>query len=313
MSNLQADHPLFERALAELDRGDVAALSATLAEAPDLVRARTATVESPYEGYFHGATLLHHVAGNPTRGELPEAIEELARALLLAGADPDATCGGGPAQPESAGGTVLGLVASSARAHLQGHSEGLIDVLLEHGATLDPDGGMWIALYHTVEHRGQREVARMLHERGVRADLPSAAGLGRLDLVRSFFRSDGSLAPDADDVWRRTVRRGERATRDEVLADSLLCAAVNGRPRVVAFLLDQGAPIDRLRSWGPYSVTALHGAAWAGWPDVVSLLVERGADPTIVDPAYRTTPRGWAEHCSRSETVDAFARAGVER
>ena len=313
MSKLQANHPLFERALAELDRGDVAALSTTLAEAPDLVHARPATVESPYEGYFHRATLLHHVAGNPTRGELPDTIVEAARALLEAGADPDATCGGGPAQPTSAGGTVLGLVASSARAHRQGHSEALIDVLLESGATLDPDGGVWVALYHTVEHRGQREVARMLHERGVRADLPTAAGLGRLDLVRAFFRPDGSLVPEADDVWRRTVRNGEPADHHGVLADALLSAGVNGWPDVVAFLLGQGAPIDRLRSWGPYTVTPLHGAAWAGWPDVVSLLLDRGADPALVDPVYAATPRGWAEHCRRAEALEAFDRAGIER
>jgi hypothetical protein len=312
VTSIQTGHPLFENALDALDAGDVDGLRAALAEHPELVHARSRSVDAPYDGYFHGATLLHHVAGNPIRGDLPDNVIEVARVLLEAGADPDATCGGGPAQPHTAGGTVMGLVTSGAQAHIQGHTEGLIDVLLEHGASLDRDGGMWGALYHTVEHRGQREVARMLHERGVRADLPTAAGLGRLDLVSSLCRPDGSLHPKASEIWQRTVRGGAEASRDEILADALLAASVNGWPQVVAYLLDHGAPVNMVRPWGPFPVTPLHGAAWAGWPAVVTLLLERGADATAVEPTYNGTPRGWAEHSRRAEAIEAFDRAGVE-
>lgn len=311
MSSTQADHPLFERALSAIDGGHIEALRDLLSEAPELVRARATSVDAPYEGYFYGATLLHHVAGNPIRGQLPDNVTEVTRVLLEAGADPDAGCGGSPGQPGK--GTVLGLVASGAQAHVQGHTAALIDALLEHGATLNPDGGMWGTLYHTVEHRGQREVARMLHDRGVRADLPIAAGLGRLELVQSFFEADGAVRPDADEIWRRTVRGGVRASDLEILNDALLAASVNGWPGVVSWLLDQGAPLNGTRNWGAFTVTPLHGAGWAGWPDVVTLLLDRGADPTIVDPTYRATPRGWAEHASRADAVQAFADAGVRR
>jgi len=307
----QSDHPLFDRAVDAIDRGDLSELAALLAGAPDLVRARAGSVDPPYDGYFHGATLLHHVAGNPIRGDLPAAIVDVTRLLLEAGADPEAGCGGGPSQPGTGNGTVLGLVATGALAHEQGHTGGLIDVLLEHGARLDPDGGMWGTLYHTVEHRGQREVARMLHERGVRADLPIAAGLGRNDLVDGFFGPDGALLPDADEIWRRTVRGGAESSREEILADALLCAAVNGWPEAVARLLDRGAPIDAWRAWGPFRVTPLHGAGWAGWPEVVSLLLEQGADSTVRDPTYGATPLGWALHCRREDAIAAFTERGV--
>lgn len=310
---MQTDHPHFEAALRALDAGDEVSLRELLGAEPALVRARVTSSQSPYDGYFHSATLLHHVAGNPIRGELAANIVDIARTLLEAGADPDAGCGGGPAQPDTAGGTTLGLVTSGAQAHRQGHTEALIDVLLERGATLDPDGGMFGSLYHTVEHQGQREVARMLHDRGVRADLPTAAGLGRLTLAQSFVGDDGRLVPGADDIWRRSARGGSSATEREIFGDALVAAAVNGWPDVVAWLLETGAPIDLLRPWAGFSVTALHGAAWAGWPEVVTLLLDRGADATIREPVHNGTARVWAQHSKRASAVAAFDAAGVER
>ncbi len=301
---MEADHPRFEDALAAVDAGDVEALKHLLSEFPDLVHARVTGTEAPfYDGYFHGATLLHHVAGNPIRGELPDPVVEVARALLEAGADPNAGCGGGPNQPTTAGGTVLGLVVTGAQAHIQGYTEPLIDLLLDHGAELDRSQGMFGTLYHTVEHQGQREVARMLYDRGVEADLPTAAGLGRLDLVRSFFEDDGSLVEGADRIWRDAPGDGTPGTREDVLADALLAACVNGWPEVVVELLGRGAPIDAVRKWGPFPVTPLHGAAWAGWPDLVTLLLERGADATVREPTYGGTPLGWAQHVDRPECV----------
>ncbi len=307
---MTADHPRFGEALALLDAGDVERLRELLADEPELVRARVTTEESPYEGYFNRATLLHHVAGNPIRGALPARIVEVARVLLEAGSDPDAGCGGGPAQPDTGGGTTLSLVASGAQAHIQGHTESLIDVLIESGATLDPDGGMFGTLYHTVEHKGQREVAHMLHDRGVRADLPIAAGLGRLDLVKSFF-DDGALRPGSDDIWKRTARGGRAATEAQVLGDALLAAAVNGYAEVVDWLIDVGAEVDILRSWGAFDVTPLHGAGWAGWPDVIALLIERGADPSIREPTHDGTPRDWAHFAGHPDAVAAFDQSPV--
>jgi ankyrin repeat protein len=308
---LSPDPASFGDALDAVDKGDVQRLERILSSAPDLVHARATSVEPPYDGYFHGATLLHHVAGNPVRGELSDSIVEVAQVLLRSGADPQALCGGGPSQPETGGGTVLQLLASGRQAHVQGFTERLIDLLLEHGARLDTEGGLFAALYHTVEHRGQREVAAMLHERGVRADLPTAAGLGRLDLVRTFFDDGGSLVEGADDVWRRTVRAGATASDDEILADALLAASVNGWDEVVSFLLDRRADVNGVRPWGPFPVTPLHGAAWAGWPRVVTLLVGRGADPALREPTHGGTALDWARHAGRDEAIEAFRRLGV--
>jgi hypothetical protein len=307
---MEADHPAFEAALAALDGGDVEELRVLVDAHPELVRARVTTADPPYDGYFHGATLLHHVAGNPIRGELPDNIVDVARVVLEAGADPDAGCGGGPAQPGTANGTTLGLVVTGAQAHIQGHTEALIDMLLEHGATLDRDAGMFGTLYHTVEHKGQRGVARMLYERGVQADLPTAAGLGDLDLVRTFFGVDGGVLPDSDRIWRRSAGGGRAGSDEQVLADAMLAASANGWPEITEFLLDHGAPLNALRPWGPFHVTPLHAATWAGWPNVVQELIRRGADRSIREPTYDGRPVDWAYHCGHGDVVALLRDAG---
>ena len=82
-------HPRFGEAVAALVAGDLRRLEQLLLEHPELVHART-NLEPPY-GYFAGATLLHHVAWNPSRREpVPNNIVDVARLLLDRGADVNA-------------------------------------------------------------------------------------------------------------------------------------------------------------------------------------------------------------------------------
>ena len=71
-------------AIAALDAGDADELRRLIAADPELVRRRIQRTDPPYDGYFAHATLLHHVAGNPVRGEMPDNAPELARVLLEA-------------------------------------------------------------------------------------------------------------------------------------------------------------------------------------------------------------------------------------
>jgi len=68
--------PSFRDAVSAVDRGDLNTLRAILAGDPGLIQARATGDEGDaghYAGYFRGATLLHHVAGNPIRCPLPRA------------------------------------------------------------------------------------------------------------------------------------------------------------------------------------------------------------------------------------------------
>jgi hypothetical protein len=84
---LAAERPAFARAVRAIINGEVAALRSELAASPELVHARS--------GSGHRATLLHYVAANGIEDELQRQVpnaDEIARILLAAGAEVDATC-----------------------------------------------------------------------------------------------------------------------------------------------------------------------------------------------------------------------------
>jgi hypothetical protein len=77
------------------------------------------------------------------------------------------------------------------------------------------------------------------------------------------------------------------AERPELLRE----AAATGRWAAIPLLAELGFPIEE--STGR---TALHHAAAAGRIDTIRLLLDLGADVNAKDPAYHTTPLGWAEY-----------------
>jgi hypothetical protein len=78
----------FRNAVAALDRGDLDGLGALL-RANTFLRDYQARLGEWYDqGYFKGASLLHHVAGNPIRAPLPSNVLNVADLLLNHGADP---------------------------------------------------------------------------------------------------------------------------------------------------------------------------------------------------------------------------------
>jgi hypothetical protein len=112
---------------------------------------------------------------------------------------------------------------------------------------------------------------------GARLDLEGAAGVGRLDLVRSFFNDDGTPKTSA---IRAQMNNG------------LAWACEYGRTAVVDFLLQRGMQIDaRVPHHGQ---TGLHWAASNAHVDTVKLLLERRAPVNAKDETWGSTPLGWA-------------------
>ena len=108
--------------------------------------------------------------------------------------------------------------------------------------------------------------------------------------------------PVADDPIREAIIRGDASVLDSLdgasvgpeLVDE---AAAYARWDLVLGLLAAGAPFS------PTGRTALHLAAGAGELDVVKVLLDHGADPTVQDPQFHATPLQWAEFLRRPAVV----------
>jgi ankyrin repeat protein len=269
----RGDSPVsaFEAAAHAIVTGDVATIRRLLREHPELIHARS-TRE-------HRATLLHYVAANGVenyRQVSPKNIAEIAELLLAAGADVDAE-----ADVYGGGCTTLGLVATSGPPFIAGVQRAVIDVLLEYGARMDRRriGGNDHALVRGCLANGQPQAAEYLANRGAPLDLPGAAGLGRVDILKGFFGEAGNL--------------NERAT-EAALRDGFSLACVYGRTPAVEFLLDHGMTVDvELRGHGE-GHTGLHVAAFHGHPDTVRALLRRGARVDTIDKTWGTPPLIWA-------------------
>jgi ankyrin repeat protein len=261
----------FEAAAHAIVTGDVTTIRRLLRDHPELIRARS-TRE-------HRATLLHYVAANGVenyRQVTPKNIAEIAEILLAAGAEVDAE-----ADVYGGGCTTLGLVATSAPPSIAAVQQDVIDVLLEHGARLDRPraGGNRHALVRACLANGQPGAAEYLVSRGAPLDLPGAAGVGRVDVVKRFFDGNGDPTANATEAH---------------MAEGFALACAYGRTDVVDFLLDRGMEVDaQLRDHGE-GHTGLHVAAFHGHIDVVNALLRHGARVDAIDKTWGTPPLLWA-------------------
>jgi ankyrin repeat protein len=282
-------HPRFDEAVAAMDAGDLERLRSLLAAEPTLAHART-NLDPPYH-YFTGATLLHHVAGNPDRGRLdgklprlPANSPDVARLLLDAGADVNArTLGPNP-------GDTMGLLVTSKQASDADVVGPLIDVLREYGARLDVerDG----CLDGSLANHAPRAAEKLI-ELGAQPDILAAAALGRMDLLRAFFDAEGRLLS-------RPRRHNTEMTARDAIGLALLYAYVREQREAVDFLLEKDGNWDMT---GVNNGAALHRAAVAGDLQMVERLVAKGADVSNRDNPFSSSPLGWADHNNQAEVV----------
>ena len=260
----------FEAAVRSIINGDSQTLRRLLRDDPGLVRARS-TRE-------HRATLLHYVSANGVEGYRqvsPKNIAEITKILLEAGADVDA----GAEMYGSSQCTALGLVATSAPPDTAGVQLGVIDVLLDHGARMDLKGGAGHnhTLIRACLANGQPNAAAHLASRGAPLDLIGAAGLGRVDVLKELFDAQTRLTAAPSTV-----------------AEAFAMASAYGQKATVLFLLERGLDVDmELRDHGE-GHTALHVAAYHAHVDVVSLLLQHGANVGVIDKTWSTPPLVWA-------------------
>ena len=249
-------------------------------------------------------------------------------AILAAGASPSAA--------DHDGWTPLHTVG------MAGHTD-LGRRLVAAGASVDGEaygksGGSALsyALFYAKAYMG--EVLSPVYPDNLR----SAAALGRDidrfvdgdELAPAAFTGLDFYAPVFFPIWNRTKSRQEvldealswasRNNQCESMAalvdiganvnasafrgTPLLWACYSDKVEAAEWLLDHGAEADLRHDWGGdghgVSAVAMHLAAQHGAVGCLKLLLDRGADLTIVDGAHGGTPLGWAEYSYAAEAVE---------
>jgi ankyrin repeat protein len=256
----------FEHAVEAIVSGDIETLDRSLREYPSLIRVQSLR--------GHRATLLIYVGANGVewyRQKTPRNAVAIAERLLDAGAEIDAI------GKMYRGTTTLGLVATSVHPVVTGVQEPLMQLLLDRGASIAravaPDYTDGLVVSACLAN-GRPGAAEFLARRGAELDIEGAAGVGDLAAVQRC------LADDAP--------RGKPSEKQLQRAFGWACGY--GRADVVEFLLTRGLSA-RGRESGE---TPLHHAAHGGHPDIVKLLLARGAEVNAIEESYEATPLGWA-------------------
>lgn len=281
----------FHPAVAAIKSGALEELKSLLDQDPTLATARSSTSHP---------TLLQCLTLDAR--DVPYAVE-MARALIDRGAEIN-----GP------------LVASAS-----GDNVEVAATLLDAGAVINGAGG-WSPLEEAL-YWGSDGVRDLLLDRGASVhNLRIASGLGRVDLIETFFNSDGGLNPEAGTIhWPfedsltsnlpRPIKQKLQATIDgwslesqNVINNAFIYACIQNRIEAAGLLLEKGAEIDAIPPGFHYPGTGLHNAAVNGHQAMVDFLIERGANANTKDKENGGSPARWADYGGHKELKDYLER-----
>ncbi|MGI9064788.1 MAG: ankyrin repeat domain-containing protein [Pyrinomonadaceae bacterium] len=191
-------------------------------------------------------------------------------------------------------------------------------LLLDRGADINGTGS-WSPLEEALYWNNQGVIELLLKRGASTHNLRIAAGLGRIDLIESFFRSDGSLKPEAGKIdWpfgelqksnlNCRIKDELQAKVDswsedsqDIINNAFIYACNRNQIDAARLLLQKGAQINAIPPGFDYSGTGLHYAALNGHQALVEFLIEQGADVNVKDTKVGSTPAGWADHGGHPE------------
>ncbi len=274
----------FHPAIAMIKSGDLEALRALLHEDPSLATTRSSKSHP---------TLLQCLALEAL--DVPNKVE-MAQVLIDAGAEIN-----GP----------LGAAACIDNVEIAA-------LLLDRGAAIEGTGS-WSPLEEALYWKNQGVIDLLLQRGASVHNLRIAAGLGRTDLIESFFRSDGSLRPEAGKIdWPFGELQKSNLTgaikeelqakvtgwsndSQDIINNAFVYACMHNHIDAARLLLQKGAQINAVPPGFDYSGTGLHYAALNGHRAMVGFLIERGANVSVKDTKVHSTPAGWADHGGHAE------------
>jgi len=189
-------------------------------------------------------------------------------------------------------------------------------LLLDFGADINASPGGWSPLEEAL-YWNSRHMMGLLVQRGASIhNLRIASGLGRIDLMKSFFNEDGVLKPEAgiiswpwgdlefisrsnfDAAGKQYLSQKYSSwnnDRQGILNNAFVYACMHGHIPASQFLLEEGAQVNAIAGGFDYSGTGLHYAAYNGQRAMVEFLLGEGADGKIKDTKIGETAAGWAQ------------------
>ena len=315
-------HPL-KTAAAAAQEGDLGRLQEILDTAPEALTARGENGRTLLDLACRAATGDIAIPLNPGTPAQHAAVD----LVLAAGADPSCADNDGWTPLHTAG--------------MAGHAD-LADRLVKAGASVYADaygkaGGSALsyALFYAKAYMA--DALAPVYPDNLRSNAALGRELSRFvdgdDLTDSAYSGLDFYAPVFFPDWQRTFNRQE--VLDEALAwasrndqcetmaalvelgadvnanafrgTPLLWACYADKVAAARWLLDHGADPDLRHDWGGeghgVNAVAMHLAAQHNCVGCVRLLLERGADPHIVDGVHDGTPAGWAEYGGAADTL----------
>jgi len=176
------------------------------------------------------------------------------------------------------------------------------ELLLDRGANIDGTGA-WSPLEEALYWNNKRAISLLLTRGAQVGNLRTAAALGRVDLLKEFFDSQGLLKAEAGILaWPFGKPKVSWMTGSQAIIDNaFIYACMHNQVDAAAFLLDHGAQINEIPPGFDYAGTGLHYAALNGHRPMVDFLLSKGADVKVKDAKVNSTPSGWADHGGHKE------------
>jgi len=191
-------------------------------------------------------------------------------------------------------------------------------LLLDNGAAIN-GAGSWSPLEEALYWNNRRVIDLLLDRGASLHNLRIASGLGRIDLIESFFRSDGTLKPEAgkidwpfgelqksnlncqikDELQAKVAHWSDDP--QDIINNAFVYACMHNHIDAASLLLKNGAQIDAIPPGFDYSGTGLHYAALNGHRRMVEFLIQQGANVNVRDSKVNSTPAGWADHGGHAE------------